>query len=201
MKNRSLLWLGVAAAAACSHQGDSQRPLSAREGDRTTVIATRGNDQNDQVVYQSQPQTAYRSTPSKKTVPKRDRNDEAAQARAKSFITQPGTHLDDSGNTVSNPVVSDQGASNSDDSGAVAPNATDQGNGERDLTLTQQIRRALMGDDSLSFGAKNVTVVTTDGKVTLRGNVSSNDERSTIDNYARRIAGERAVDNQIEVKP
>ena len=58
-----------------------------------------------------------------------------------------------------------------------------------------------MGDETLSFTAKNVKIITSNGKVTLRGPVNSASERATIDNFARRIAGERAVDNQLEVKP
>lgn len=77
---------------------------------------------------------------------------------------------------------------------------TDQGNNETDLKITQEIRQALMKDKSLSFGAKNVKVITVNGKVTLRGPVSTAAERATIEAAARKVAGASQVDNQLELK-
>ena len=77
---------------------------------------------------------------------------------------------------------------------------TDQGNNEADLKTTQAIRQALMKDKSLSFGAKNVKIITQNGKVTLRGPVSSEAERATIEAAARKVAGVSQVDNQLELK-
>lgn len=77
---------------------------------------------------------------------------------------------------------------------------TDQGNNEADLKTTQAIRQALMKDKNLSFGAKNVKIITQNGKVTLRGPVSSEAERATIEAAARKVAGVTQVDNQLELK-
>jgi osmotically-inducible protein OsmY len=66
--------------------------------------------------------------------------------------------------------------------------------------VTQQIRRAVVGDDSLSTMAKNVKIITTDGVVTLRGPVQSSHERAAIEAKARQFAGINQVDNQLEVK-
>ena len=63
--------------------------------------------------------------------------------------------------------------------------------------ITQQIRQDLMKDKSLSFTAKNVKIITIDGKVTLRGPVKSDAERSAIEAAARRVTGN--VDSQLEV--
>lgn len=82
-------------------------------------------------------------------------------------------------------------------SGALTP--MDQGNGETDLRITQQIRQAVMADGSLSFTAKNVKIITMNGSVTLRGPVNTAAERSAIEAAARKVAGAQ-VDNQIEVK-
>jgi hyperosmotically inducible periplasmic protein len=76
----------------------------------------------------------------------------------------------------------------------------DQGNNEADLKITQQIRQAVMADDSLSFTAKNVKIITMNGKVTLRGPVKTPQERSAIEAAARKVAGATQVDNQLEVK-
>jgi hyperosmotically inducible protein len=76
----------------------------------------------------------------------------------------------------------------------------DQGGSESDRKITQQIRQAVVNDGSLSFTAKNVKIITVDGKVTLRGPVKTEQERAAIEAAAKRIAGAAVVDNQIEVK-
>src|SRR5712691_4981551 len=48
----------------------------------------------------------------------------------------------------------------------------DQSNNKADLNLTQQIRKALMADKSLSTNAKNIKIITNNGAVTLRGPVN-----------------------------
>jgi len=73
----------------------------------------------------------------------------------------------------------------------------DQGTSESDRKITQQIRQDLMKDKSLSFTAKNVKIITIDGKVTLRGPVKSDAERSAIEAAARRVTGN--VESQLEV--
>jgi osmotically-inducible protein OsmY len=75
----------------------------------------------------------------------------------------------------------------------------DQGNGEIDLELTQRIRKSVVGDDSLSFGAKNVKIITRDGHVTLRGTVNSAAEKDAIFKTAVSHAGVGHVTNQLEV--
>jgi len=75
----------------------------------------------------------------------------------------------------------------------------DQGSSEADRKLTQQIRQAVVGDKSLSFSAKNVKIITINGKVTLRGSVKNDDERMKIAAAAKRIAGDAQVENYLEV--
>lgn len=77
----------------------------------------------------------------------------------------------------------------------------DQGESQSDRDATQFIRKAVMADDSLSFTAKNVKIITLGGKVTLRGPVNSARERSAIAAAAKRAPGVTGVDNQLEVKP
>ncbi len=76
----------------------------------------------------------------------------------------------------------------------------DQGNTAADIQLTQNIRKALMGDSNYSMTAKNIKIITVDGKVTLRGPVNSDGEKSGIEALAKNIAGDGNVDNQLEVK-
>jgi hyperosmotically inducible protein len=89
---------------------------------------------------------------------------------------------------------------NERDRNAAAPTPLDQRENETDLKITQQIRQAVMADKSLSFTAKNVKIITQGGKVTLRGPVNSEQERSAIEAAARKVAGATQVDNQLEVK-
>lgn len=89
---------------------------------------------------------------------------------------------------------------NERDRNTAAPTPMDQGQNETDLKITQQIRQAVMADGSLSFTAKNVKIITQNGKVTLRGPVNTAQERSAIEAAARKVAGTAQIDNQIEVK-
>jgi len=87
-----------------------------------------------------------------------------------------------------------------DANGGKALTPMDQGPSEADRKLTQQIREAVMKDKSLSFTAKNVKIITINGKVTLRGPVKSEAERTAIEAAARRVAGNGAlVDSQLEL--
>jgi hyperosmotically inducible protein len=78
--------------------------------------------------------------------------------------------------------------------------AADQGNTRGELRITAAIRKAVVGDSSLSFTAKNVKIITTGTRVTLRGDVQSVYERDTIEAEARRAERVTDVDNQLEVK-
>jgi len=69
-----------------------------------------------------------------------------------------------------------------------------------DLNITQQIRRAIVADDSLSMDADNVKIITQGGIVTLRGPVRNETEKQAIEAKAQAVNGVTRVDNQLEVK-
>lgn len=75
----------------------------------------------------------------------------------------------------------------------------DQLENEADRTVTQKIRQAVVGDDSLSTNAKNVKIITINGVVTLRGVVNSEREKNVVSQMARSVSGVRNVDNQLEI--
>jgi len=77
--------------------------------------------------------------------------------------------------------------------------AGDQSESEADRTISQNIRQALTADDSLSTNGKNAKIITIDGRVTLRGPVKSDKEKSAIGAKAQQIAGVKNVDNQLEI--
>ena len=76
----------------------------------------------------------------------------------------------------------------------------DQSNSAGDVELSKNIRQAIVKDSSLSSTAKNVKIVSTEGKVTLRGPVNSHEEKMRIGRSAIDKAGATNVDNQLEVK-
>lgn len=76
----------------------------------------------------------------------------------------------------------------------------DQSNAPEDLKITQNIRKAVMADDSLSMSAKNVKIITAGGKVTLRGPVANAEEKKKIAALAKANAGEAQVTDQLEIK-
>jgi len=83
------------------------------------------------------------------------------------------------------------------------PNALtpiDQSNASSDIEITQAIRKRVVGDDDLSFNAKNIKIITVSGKVTLRGPVETPQESATIERSARDVPGVKRVENQLEVK-
>jgi hyperosmotically inducible periplasmic protein len=75
----------------------------------------------------------------------------------------------------------------------------DQSSSESDRNMTQLIRQALVADHSLSVTAKNVKIITLEGKVTLRGAVKTDDERIRVAAAARKIAGDAQVENFLEI--
>ena len=76
----------------------------------------------------------------------------------------------------------------------------DQSNNSQDVKTTAAIRRAVVGDKSLSATAKNIKIITANQTVTLRGPVKTADEKSKIEQLAQSAAGSAKIDNQLEVK-
>ena len=81
------------------------------------------------------------------------------------------------------------------------PTADQQSESRTDREITQQIRQAIMKDDSLSTYAHNVKVITQNGMVTLKGPVRSEAEKKSVEAKAIAVAGESKVSNQLDVAP
>ncbi len=86
------------------------------------------------------------------------------------------------------------------DKGSRKLTAEDQSNAPGDLDATTQIRREIVSHDDLSFAAKNIRVITVGGKVTLAGQVASEQEMDTILKIARGQTGEGTVTNKLSVE-
>ena len=85
--------------------------------------------------------------------------------------------------------------------GANEPTADQQKDNRSDHDITQQIRKSLMKDKSLSTYAHNVKIITQNGQVTLNGPVRSEDEKKTVEAKAAEVAGDNKVTSQLDVKP
>jgi osmotically-inducible protein OsmY len=82
-----------------------------------------------------------------------------------------------------------------------SPTADQQKMNPTDRAITQKIRKAVHDDTSLSTYAHNIKIIAQDGKVTLRGPVRSEDEKSNLQAKAVAVAGRENVTNQLEVAP
>jgi len=103
------------------------------------------------------------------------------------------------------PVQSGQTApdntkANQQDRDSQSPNADKAKNNSSDREVMAQIRREVVQDKSLSTYAHNVKIVSKNGKVTLRGPVQSDQEKETIEQYAKKYAGDQNVTNELTVK-
>ncbi|HVB58400.1 MAG TPA: BON domain-containing protein [Candidatus Acidoferrales bacterium] len=70
-----------------------------------------------------------------------------------------------------------------------------------DRAITQKIRKAIHEDKTLSTYGHNIKIITRDGKVTLRGPVRSEDEKSNLEAKAASVAGQDNVTSQLKVEP
>jgi hyperosmotically inducible protein len=93
----------------------------------------------------------------------------------------------------------DNTAVNKRDVAADTKTPLDQKENQADVNLTAKIRQRVLDEKDLSVDVRNAKIITADGKVTLRGPVSSSEERETLARIALEVAGEGNVDNQLEV--
>ena len=103
--------------------------------------------------------------------------------------TQPGTTTD-----------ADNTSRNEGDQRPEALTAEDQGNTDTDREISANIRKLIVDDDSLSVNAHNIKIITSDQVVTLEGPVKSPREKEIIEAKAKEVAGNRRIDNRLEVE-
>ncbi len=97
-------------------------------------------------------------------------------------------------------VERDNSAVNARDRAADGKTPLDQNENQKDIDTTANIRSRLVSTQ-MSTDAQNVKIITENGKVTLRGPVTTVAEKSQIDKIAVAVAGSGNVDNQLEVQP
>ena len=75
----------------------------------------------------------------------------------------------------------------------------DQSDAPNDLETTRRIRQAVIQDDSLSFKAKNVMIVTNGDRVVLTGPVNTRAEADRIKGIAQSITPYR-IEDRLEIR-
>ena len=103
--------------------------------------------------------------------------------------------------TTAQDAQADNTRVNQRDQNANEPTADQQKDNRSDRGITQQIRKAIMNDKSLSTYAHNVKIVTQNGQVTLKGPVRSDEEKRTVEVKAAEVAGDSNVISKLDIKP
>ena len=98
------------------------------------------------------------------------------------------------------PPASDNTKMNKRDRNTAEPTADRAKNGVSDRDIMQKIRKAVVDDQSLSTYAHNVKIVSQDGRVTLKGPVRSQEEKRSVEEKAKEVAGAGNVTNEMSIK-
>jgi hyperosmotically inducible periplasmic protein len=100
-----------------------------------------------------------------------------------------------------NTPAGDNSKVNQRDQSQSEPTADQQKNNKSDLDITKAIRQSLVKDKSLSTYAHNVKVIAQNGKVTLKGPVRSDEEKSTVVGKAAQVVGHANITDEMTVVP
>lgn len=126
-----------------------------------------------------------------------DRGSEGAGAASDQDNVQ-NTGVSDSSDGSPSTVAPDNTGRNERDRAGGTLTPGDQGSSEADLEITRRVRSAITDNDQLSANAKNIKIITTNGKVTVRGPVKNAEEQRLIESIIKG-AGVQSFDNQLEV--
>jgi hyperosmotically inducible protein len=99
------------------------------------------------------------------------------------------------------PTKPDNTKVNKRDRSEGAVTADQQKMNQPDRKITQEIRKAVTADKSLSTYAHNVKIVTQGGSVTLKGPVRSEEEKKAVLAKATEVAGAGKVTDEMTVAP
>lgn len=83
---------------------------------------------------------------------------------------------------------------------AECPKTLALGAASADLRATEEIERRIAADESLSPAGRRVAVSTTDGVVTLRGEIESVEDGLVLASLAEGVPGVRYVEERLEVR-
>lgn len=192
MKTLQLSMAAVLLAAGCAH-GKGSEARSARGETAMDSHDAREHASNDGEVHAVDEHNGERVE-----VPARGQE---KQRLASSGADLPADKADTTAPTTAAAMGTDADNTrvNERDRASTALTPMDQGESAADRDMTQSIRKSVIADDSLSFTAKNVKIITRDGRVTLRGAVNNAREKETIERAAADLAGAKKVTNELEI--
>jgi hyperosmotically inducible periplasmic protein len=81
-----------------------------------------------------------------------------------------------------------------------ATTADSQSNASADRVTTAKVRKAIVADKNLSTYAHNVKIITSNGQVTLKGPVKSEEEKQQIASDASSVVSAENISNQLTIK-
>lgn len=100
------------------------------------------------------------------------------------------------------PAAADNTKVNERDRSGATKTPMDQSNDPADVKITASIRKMLMDDKAISTTGKNVKIITAKGGVvTLRGPVTSAEEKKRVEDHARMVVPAERVTSELEVAP
>jgi len=194
MKTRHLSAMALLIVGGCAHHTPAEPPAANARAERdhghehaardrkVEDRTTAGDESKEERVELRHAGNQHHLASMGRDLPATDKKDPNAPASAESF-----------GTSADNTRVNER------DRADTALTPMDQSESEADRDLLQRIRKSVIADDSLSFTAKNVKIITRDGQVTLRGAVNNEREKATIEKTAREAAGPKHVTNELEV--
>jgi hyperosmotically inducible protein len=93
-----------------------------------------------------------------------------------------------------------QAPDNTQQNRAQSPTADSQPNTQSDRMTTANVRKAIVADKNLSTYAHNVKIITSNGQVTLKGPVKSEEEKQQVFKDATSVISSDKITNELAVK-
>jgi hyperosmotically inducible protein len=93
----------------------------------------------------------------------------------------------------------DNTAVNQRDRDSAAKTPIDQDENSEDIQFTADIRKQILSTEGMSVNARNVKIITSQGKVTLRGPVSDDAEKAKVEKIAGDVVGAENVTSELEI--
>ncbi len=82
---------------------------------------------------------------------------------------------------------------------AATVTADDQAMNASDMEITRKIRQQIMQNKTMSLGAQNVKIISQSGKVTLKGQVATPEEKTLVGELAENVVGAPNVVNDTTI--
>jgi hyperosmotically inducible periplasmic protein len=102
---------------------------------------------------------------------------------------------------TNNKTKGDNTKVNQRDRADTAKTADQQSMSGNETELTRSIREEIMKIDGLSAYGQNIKIITTDGKVTIKGPVRTEAEKANVLRVAKNKAGSATVVDEVTVVP